>query len=141
MKGRLQFSSTPSCIWLTAEHTAIMSFNLLLVFRRMLVVSGVAMCESMSSQLYNVARGKPAYQIDVYGGHTGPASKAVDGLTVGHIDHCSHTQTNTGWMWWMVDLQQQWSIRKVQLYNRFDGLRKLISICSLKWIYLMLPYI
>ena len=75
----------------------------------------------VKTELYNVAVYKKAYQINNYSGCQCLAGKAVDGDTNGNHPNCAIVNTNTGWMWWMVDLGQNYSIRIVQLYNRIDG--------------------
>ena len=71
-----------------------------------------------SSDLFNAALGKPAFQKDSYSDGRYSASLAVDNNLDGNITNCSTTLSATGWLWWMVDLGSKHNIRVVQLYNR-----------------------
>ncbi|XP_019621861.1 PREDICTED: uncharacterized protein LOC109468070 [Branchiostoma belcheri] len=69
----------------------------------------------------NVAMGKTAYQSST---GTGPASRAVDGITDGDFESssCSHTKLDTGEPYpsWWVDLGQPMQIGRVVIWNRMD---------------------
>ncbi len=70
----------------------------------------------------NVAIGKPASQSSTYRHSANPiASKAVDGNTNGVFTARTTTHTNRdNKAWWKVDLQQEYAITAVVLYNRID---------------------
>lgn len=78
---------------------------------------------------YNLALGRPAYQVSNYSGSPGPAlsgpSLAVDGQLArgysGSIDpSCSHTDKANN-PWWFVDLGSAQLVRMVKIFNRVDG--------------------
>ena len=81
------------------------------------------MCKPIDSLGHrNVAIGKPASQSSTYRHSANPiASKAVDGNTNGVFIARTTTHTNRdNKAWWKVDLQQQYAITAVILYNRID---------------------
>jgi hypothetical protein len=73
----------------------------------------------------NVALGKPATQSSTYPPTYAPncftADKAVNGNTNGVDNRCSmtHTLLNAG-AWWQVDLQAEYQINSIDLWNRTD---------------------
>lgn len=68
----------------------------------------------------NVALMKPARQSSVV--LSGDANKAVDGNTDGKFWGGSVTHTsNSGNQWWEVDLQGNYSIKKIIIFNRTDS--------------------
>ena len=81
------------------------------------------MCKSIDSLGHrNVAIGKPTSQSSTYRHSANPiASKAVDGNTNGIFTARTTTHTNRdNKAWWKVDLQQEYAITAVMLYNRID---------------------
>lgn len=70
----------------------------------------------------NLALKKPAKQSSEYEiDDRGKAENAVDGITDGRYSEitCSHTATRIGgWHWWMVDLQENYTINSIRIYNR-----------------------
>ncbi|RUS71206.1 hypothetical protein EGW08_021031 [Elysia chlorotica] len=46
------------------------------------------------------------------------SGKAVDGLVGTHFSQCTHTVQDADYFWWMVDLQDVYIIRRVELLNR-----------------------
>ncbi|XP_078665895.1 uncharacterized protein LOC144908233 [Branchiostoma floridae x Branchiostoma belcheri] len=78
-------------------------------------------CETCKDYRVNVAMGKTAYQSST---GTGPASRAVDGITDGDFESssCSHTKLDTGEPYpsWWVDLGQPMQIGRVVIWNRMD---------------------
>ncbi|KAI8494110.1 hypothetical protein Bbelb_284570, partial [Branchiostoma belcheri] len=78
-------------------------------------------CETCKDYRVNVAMGKTAYQTST---GSGPASRAVDGITDGDYQSasCTHTMLNTGEAYpsWWVDLEQPMQIGRVVIWNRMD---------------------
>ena len=66
----------------------------------------------------NAAAGKPTAQSST--GHGGVASRAVDGDTRTSWGSGSCTHTNGGASWWRVDLEKEYVVRSVGLWNRGD---------------------
>jgi putative heme-binding domain-containing protein len=69
----------------------------------------------------NVARrGKATQKNTAYGGD---ASKAIDGNTSGKYDDGgqTHTEVDTADPWWEVDLEAEYPIESIVIYNRTDG--------------------
>ena len=69
----------------------------------------------------NIAQGKPAFQSSLHDNDT--ADKAVDGNEDPdyHSGSCSHTKHWDANPWWAVDLQQQYSVYRVDITNRNDS--------------------
>jgi len=78
----------------------------------------LSLCEvQVWSNGVDVALGKPAKQSST--DYKGVASRAVDGNTDGNYDkgHVTHTSNGKN-EWWMVDLQVEYKIDAVSIYNR-----------------------
>lgn len=70
----------------------------------------------------NVAQGKPTQQSSTLANAYNPtADKAVDGNTDGNFPGSSVTSTNNeNRPWWRVDLQGDYNISRIEIYNRTD---------------------
>ena len=66
----------------------------------------------------NLALNKSAEQIDDYSADY-PASNAVNGITDSISDY-TLTESSDGEKWWKVDLEDKYSIGRIELYNRPD---------------------
>ena len=66
----------------------------------------------------NVALKKPTAQISTLN-RKYPASKAVNGITDGFLDF-THTRPSDDPKWWKVDLEGNYIIGRIELYNRLD---------------------
>ena len=66
----------------------------------------------------NLALNKPAEQISDYSADY-PASNAVNGITDLSSDY-TLTESSDGEKWWKVDLEDKYSIGRIELYNRPD---------------------
>ena len=71
--------------------------------------------------IQNIAKGKPTKQSGDFSSAFGLSKNAVDGNTDGNWDGRSVTHTRYGkYPWWEVDLQDDFSIHFVKVYNRKD---------------------
>src|SRR5437588_12516780 len=68
----------------------------------------------------NVALNKPAQQSSLSPWSTGPndAQGGVDGIKNGRWGFHTNEQANP---WWQVDLQQNFSLNEIRVFNRMDG--------------------
>jgi hypothetical protein len=78
-----------------------------------------------STARVNVARGMPAEQSSTLasqGGCNPTSNRAVDGITNGNFFGCSvtHSNENENRPWWRVDLQAQYNIAGMTIWNRTD---------------------
>lgn len=75
----------------------------------------------------NIAYKKPAYQSSDYVDDSGhvpyPAALAVNGLLYGDVNHeFTHTKDGaSGRSWWVVDLQQEFDVKELYLFNRYNS--------------------
>jgi hypothetical protein len=69
-------------------------------------------------ELFNVAFNKPASQTSTDAG--GVASRAVDGNTDGNWEGNSVTHTLVGDQMWKVDLLDEYTVKEVVIWNRWD---------------------
>ena len=75
----------------------------------------------LSTVVSNVALNKPAKQSSTFtSGVTYSANLAVDGNngTDFFVDKCSHTANGDTNPWWLVDLQADYFIKSVRIFNR-----------------------
>lgn len=78
----------------------------------------------------NIALGKPASQSST--DHGGDASKAVDGNRDGNFGAGSVTHTDHfGSEWWEVDLQEDFTITRIDIYNRRDCCKERLAFSLL----------
>ena len=79
----------------------------------------------------NVALKKPTSQSST--GYGGLSSKANDGNTKGHyMVNKSVSHTNNKNPWWEVDLQNNYNISKIVIYNRTDCCQDRLDNCVIK---------
>jgi co-chaperonin GroES (HSP10) len=79
----------------------------------------------------NIAQGKRAYQSSNYAANAGQPSKAVDGNTSGNWANGSVTHTvgrqGENNPWWEVDLDKNYVITRVEIWNRTDCCQERLS--------------
>lgn len=70
----------------------------------------------------NLALNKPSEQSYNYTSSKYSANKGNYGKTDIKMDHneCMHTAMQAGWHWWMVDLQNNYEVFNIRIYNRGD---------------------
>ena len=68
----------------------------------------------------NLALNKPTEQINDDDDATYPASNAVNGITDSSSDY-TLTESSDGEKWWKVDLEDKYSIGRIDLFNRPDS--------------------
>lgn len=80
------------------------------------------LCNKNCTSFVNLALHKPAFESSVYVGVYGNPELAVDGDTTKNYykGSCMHTQ-NMHYPWWAVDLQNDYRITKVKLFERGDA--------------------
>lgn len=81
------------------------------------------LCNKNCTSFVNLALHKPAYESSKYHGSFGSADLAVDGDKTKNYykGSCMHTESGTRYPWWAVDLQKEYRITKVKLYERNDA--------------------
>lgn len=79
--------------------------------------------EDTSSEIMLLSRGKPARQSTNYTVDNAPAYLAVDGDLNNNArksNGCSHTQPGKDYPWFLVDLEEEAIIDRIDIYNRMD---------------------
>ena len=80
----------------------------------------------------NVALRKPTSQSSNYPYGGGISNRAVNGNTSGRYGNGNGTHTNNRHPWWEVNLQNDYKISKVVIYNRTDCCQSRLNNCVIK---------